>query len=67
MGGTAMRPEQIQVGRCYELKGYGHCVVTHKNKNGFWVIVWGGPAGDKQYTVKGVKAADLTTKTNGCK
>jgi hypothetical protein len=62
-----MQAEQVEAGRCYNLSGYGHCIVTRKNRNGFWVIVWGGPAGDKQYTVKGVKASDLFPKPNGCK
>ena len=60
-----MNEEQVKLGRCYDLKGYGHCIVTRRNRNGFWVVVWGGPAGDKQSTIKGVRAADLTEK--GCK
>lgn len=62
-----MKPEEVQVGRCYNHTLFGHCIVTHKNKNGFWVSTWGGPTGDKHYTMKGVKAADLSPKANGCK
>lgn len=62
-----MKPEEVQIGRCYNHKGFGHCIVTHKNRNGFWVLCWGGPAGDKAYTFKGITAADLSPKPNGCK
>ena len=62
-----MKPEEVQVGRCYDHKGFGHVIVCRRTRNGFWVLTWGGPGGDKQYTFKGINAADLTPKTNGCK
>jgi hypothetical protein len=54
---TAMTDSLI--GRTATHKLHGRCVVLYKNRNGYWISVWGGPRGDKLYTFKGIKAEDL--------
>jgi len=44
----------------------GPCVVTHHNRRGYWISVWGGPCGDKLYTFKGIDAGDLRSREVDC-
>lgn len=51
--------EQITIGKCYTLIGYGQCIVTYRNSRGFWVEVRGGISGDKTSVIKGISADRL--------
>lgn len=57
-----MNATEIRVGGSYNHAIHGNCIVTLKNKNGFWIQVWGGPSGDKVYTFKGISASELKGK-----
>lgn len=57
-----MTATEIRIGGCYTHKLHGRCVVTYKNRGGYWIQVWGGISGDKVYTFKGVKEEDLSER-----
>ena len=62
-----MNAAGIKIGWRYSHKTHGQCVVTHRNRAGFWIQVWGGISGDKLYTFKGIDGADLSTTLATCR